>query len=60
MQCAREACPREADKICDECVRYYCDKHLTKCSWCQVFICADCKFDHESDNPRHETGTPNA
>ena len=60
MQCAREACPRESDKICDDCVRYYCDKHLTKCTWCQVFICANCKFDHDADNPRHETGTPNA
>jgi hypothetical protein len=44
MQDAKEACSREAKKLCSECSRYFCDVHILRCNWCEAF----------------EEGTPNA
>jgi len=60
MQCSSQGCLRNAKKKCEECSRYFCEAHILICSECQAPVCTLCKFEHDSDNPAHEEGTPNA
>jgi hypothetical protein len=60
MKCAHEGCLREAQKICSECDKQFCDMDIRRCSLCHALVCRECCFDHNLNNPLHEEGTPNA
>jgi hypothetical protein len=60
MHCAKEGCSQEAPNLCVECSRHFCDRHAWECIQCKVLVCVHCKFDHDSNSPVHEEGTPNA
>lgn len=60
MKCATSGCSHEAPKQCSECEEYFCDQHVELCNWCQAYVCSECRDEHESNNPLHEEGAPQA
>jgi hypothetical protein len=58
MKCATAGCSREGRRECSECSRNFCDAHVETCSWCQAFVCFECRDEHDANNPLHDEGTP--